>query len=292
MNTNTTSLPSLGTTGINSIPTSIFQFAFCRRIDRRDPSKNKTFEDFIEELYDLTSTENWGDSLTKKHPILHNYIHHTFQKLSGDYNKNTSPADRDKIICIKNNHACFNTGLFTDRYESIYCLFEKNRLPNKQPWYLIGFAKESDVALSRFSCLPERAQYFSDPRELIFDYRMQIRPNKDHILGDAENIKRLPTHFQDPAQSSMLYRLFDGTVQQAEKQISANYKLAVPQYYNGNIQLLIPLSLDSDKPQLALAIQRDGQVYTARTCLTLEMAYNNARLIVRPEVNWLEPKAL
>jgi len=28
------------------------------------------------------------------------------------------------------------------------------------------------------------------------------------------------------------------------------------------------------------------------TCLTLEMAYNNARLIVRPEVNWLELRAI
>jgi hypothetical protein len=76
LNTDTTTLPVLSS-GTSSIPTSIFKFAFCRRIDSRDPTKNKTFEDFIEELYTLASPENWGDALTKEHPILHNYIHHT-----------------------------------------------------------------------------------------------------------------------------------------------------------------------------------------------------------------------
>lgn len=90
----------------------------------------------------------------------------------------------------------------------------------------------------------------------------------------------------------MLHRLFDGAVQQAEKQVSANFKMAVPQFYKGSVQLLIPLSLNSDKPQLALAIQRDGEVYQARTCLTLNMAYNNARLIVRPDANWLDPSEM
>ena len=28
--------------------------------------------------------------------------------------------------------------------------------------------------------------------------------------------------------------------------------------------------------------------YAARTCLTLDMAYNNARLICRPETSWIK----
>ena len=43
-----------------------------------------------------------------------------------------------------------------------------------------------------------------------------------------------------------------------------------------------------DKPELALTIQREDGFYAARTCLTLDMAYNNARLICRPETSWIK----
>ena len=58
--------------------------------------------------------------------------------------------------------------------------------------------------------------------------------------------------------------------------------MAGAQFYDGRIQLLLPLCLTGDKPELALTIQREDGFYAARTCLTLDMAYNNARLIVAP----------
>lgn len=62
----------------------------------------------------------------------------------------------------------------------------------------------------------------------------------------------------------------------------------MPQFYGGRIQLLLPLCLTGDKPELALTIQREDGFYAARTCLTLDMAYNNARLICRPETSWIK----
>ncbi|MDB1820787.1 DUF3825 domain-containing protein, partial [Collinsella aerofaciens] len=64
--------------------------------------------------------------------------------------------------------------------------------------------------------------------------------------------------------------------------------VSVPQFYGGRIQLLLPLCLTGDKPELALTIQREDGFYAARTCLTLDMAYNNARLICRPETSWIK----
>lgn len=61
-------------------------------------------------------------------------------------------------------------------------------------------------------------------------------------------------------------------------------------YFNGQIQLLLPLCLvDPDKTDLALVVTKNssGSYYQGHTCLTLEMAYNNARLIAKPESNWL-----
>ena len=88
--------------------------------------------------------------------------------------------------------------------------------------------------------------------------------------------------------SLLLRRAFEGAVVEAARRAAANYTLAVPQFYGGRIQLLLPLCLTGDKPELALTIQREDGFYAARTCLTLDMAYNNARLICRPETSWIK----
>ena len=72
--------------------------------------------------------------------------------------------------------------------------------------------------------------------------------------------------------------------------LEADYKTAIPQYYNHSIQLLIPLCLRSPGvPDLALACMKtpDGSKYLGRTCLTLRMAYHNARLLARVDNSWL-----
>lgn len=81
----------------------------------------------------------------------------------------------------------------------------------------------------------------------------------------------------------------NGVINTAIQKVIANYKLAIPHYYQDKIQLLIPLSFDNgDKPDVALVLdQLKNGDYLATTCLTLEMAYMDARLIAKPESNWL-----
>jgi hypothetical protein len=38
-----------------------------------------------------------------------------------------------------------------------------------------------------------------------------------------------------------------------------------------------------------LVVERHQQFYRVSTCLTLDMAYNNARQICKPERDWLQP---
>jgi hypothetical protein len=82
----------------------------------------------------------------------------------------------------------------------------------------------------------------------------------------------------------------------AKFRVEQNYKTAVPQFYwlpndeAGRLQLLLPLALeDIARADLALSVDRVGDVYRAATVLTLDMACNNARLIARPDREWLEP---
>ena len=82
------------------------------------------------------------------------------------------------------------------------------------------------------------------------------------------------------------------------KLLEANYKNAIPTYYQGDIQLLVPLFLDKRKPStpsaaLVLARDRTGKrYYYAPTFLTLEMARNNALVITRIDDSWLTPNPI
>lgn len=130
------------------------------------------------------------------------------------------------------------------------------------------------------------------PASLIYDYRLKIRVNIDHILGDENNLERIPNELKGEGKKDSLRRLFEGAVMEAERRAAANYMIAVPHYYNDRIQLLLPICLLGDAPDLALAIQRESGYYSARTCLTLEMAYSNARLVNRPESTWIRPEGV
>lgn len=239
------------------------------------------FETSIKILAGMAAQEDWdfsGDS-SNKNKILKNYLEHTFRKLK-----------RDDGIVYFDNCACFNTGLFTPNYETIYAFFEKNKCPppnNPSPFFFKGFYKESDlVVINSFNgSLPKRANYFNDPSELIFNTKFPIVENIDHIIEDNAN------RFPEDLDVDSRRRLLSGALIEVKKKVQANYTIAIPQYYAGKIQLLLPLCLTpcSSNADLALALDRLDCVYRANTCLTVQMAYNNARLIVKPYSSWLKP---
>lgn len=235
----------------------------------------------------LSSNEEWdySDSREKKYPILKNYLEFTFRKLKQE----------GKVVYTSDNkHACFNTGLVTDNLEDIFAFFEiyKNPRPGSTiPYCFKSFLKESDNNILRhFSgSIPDIANFFEKPELLIFNPKCKLIPDIDHIIQD--NISRFPTHLQG-ADNAELRRQIVGAIDEIRKKVRTNYKIAVPQYYDGKIQLLLPLCLTagSPNPDLALVVHKlNEDTYTARTCLTLKMAYNNARLIVKPQSNWLRP---
>lgn len=120
---------------------------------------------------------------------------------------------------------------------------------------------------------------------LLFDWHYPIDVYYKHILDDERNKSRLPKEFLE---SNNIVNVLNGAIDTMKKRISSNYKLAIPQYYEGKIQLLLPLCLMSDdKPDVAIAVTKKDTCYQGHTCLTLDMAYNNARLIAKPESNWL-----
>lgn len=248
-------------------PERIVEFAFCPR-------------PCYQRLVELADPEDWG----QENRVLVNYIDFTYRRAAALERR---AGGSESYIAVDGNFACFDTGLFTSRFEEIYALFERNERPGAQPWFLKGFFKASDTALACVDVLPERIHYTENPADLVYDFRLSVRPNIDHILGDENNLLRVPAALRGPGNERLLRRVFEGSIAEAERKAAANYTIAVPQFYNGRVQLLLPLCLTGDVPELALTIQREDGFYSARTCLTLEMAYNNARQICRPMASWL-----
>lgn len=246
----------------------------------------------LEDLKSMAIPENWEYKDAKAPlPILHNYLNHTFARI----------REENKLL-ISDDYSCFNTGLVTVNQEEIIALFKKSGISGRISFE--GFYSESDSRLFRFHQLPERATYFTDPSELIYDLRLDLRININHIVDDANNFSRFPVEIKGLPKHQLL-NTFDGAIKHAQKRIKRNYKTAIPQYYRNSyipdapqLQLLLPLCLrEPSVADLALAVYKikvkDGEgykeFYSGKTCLTLDWAINNARLIAKPDEEWLRP---
>lgn len=248
-------------------------------------------------LKNLAMPEVWdwqnqnSETAEQENSILRNYIHYTFNKINEEFKSAKDEKEKQRKISTSEQHACFNTGLFTRNYAPIFMFFSKNKNVGKQPWFFEGFFSSSVPQDLRDLCLPERANYFAKPDELIYDYHFPIYADVDHIFKEGRNFERFPEHIREKYSLNALRNLFNGAIAETEKKLASNYKIAIPQYYKGLIQLLVPIDLENEgRADLALAMFRAKDCYSARTCLTLEMAYNNARLIVKPESDWLRPQ--
>ena len=231
----------------------------------------------IEELAAMAIPEQWSVTGRNDNGILKNYMTHTFERLKAE-NK----------VYVSEDNCIFNTGLFTPYYESIYVYAEKIGAKDSQSLRFKRFLTDYDIGMLGIKESPERANYFSDPSLLVLNCNYPIKVQYRHILEDEENMKRLP---KEVTRSNVPINILKGSIDIAISRVVANYRLAIPQYFNGTIQLLIPLYITSyNRPDLALVVTRkDEGFYLGHTCLTIDMAYANARLIARPDSNWLVP---
>jgi hypothetical protein len=255
---------------------ALFRFAFF-------PKYEEHIKFLAENIADI---EQWdfSDTKEKKFVILRNYLDYYYLRLK----------EESKICFTKDNEFCiFNTGLVTRNQEDIFAFFQVNKSTTPgSPYYFKCFLKQSDpLLLEKFGeSFPEPAYFFEKPELLLVNPKYKIIPDIEHIIED--NKGRFPLHLQN-ADNAELRRQIKGAIEDVTKKVRTNYKIAIPQYFDGKVQLLLPLCLTSGSPNpdLALVISKvPGQeIYSAITCLTLKMAYNNARLIVKPQSDWLKP---
>lgn len=280
------------------------------------------FRQVISDLKSIALKERWyykNQNPTYPFPILSKYLTYTFFRLSKENGK----------IKTNEQYAAFNTGLVNNLYEPIYALFEKNRVQGRHDWYfhefcISGVGKAGKILASNFNPLPERAQFFNNPAELIYDSNApEPQMNWNHIILD--NVSRLPMEFlEENKPAGFLFRdtnsmntidknkyyqslaeaiendskkfraiknRFADSLSLALKRVQWNFKTAIPMYYpsNNKMSLLLPLSLiDDEVIDLALVAEKtQSGSYLGHTILPLAWAYSNARLITRPDSDWL-----
>lgn len=232
----------------------------------------------IQKLAEKALPEKWSFDEKNDNYILKNYLKYTFNKLQ----------EENKVI-ETNTYCVFDTGLFSHYYEPIYAYGElnKNFTGNAPKWYFKGFKDTYELGSLDIEKFPERADYFSDPSRLVFNWHLNVNKNYKHILDDLNTSERLPEILKN---SDRPLDTLKGVIDTAIQKVIANYKLAVPHYYQNKIQLLVPLSFtkEDDKPDVALVLDlMKSGYYQATTCLTMDMAYMDARLIAKPESDWL-----
>jgi len=143
-----------------------------------------------------------------------------------------------------------------------------NRLP-------LGFIKKDATDGFQFNDSPEDLPYYEK-----MEYYEKLR---SAIKNDIDWFSSLDDRFKN-------------AIKQSLKRVAWNYKTAIPTYYieDREISILLPLALEN-KTKIDLALvckhnyrpEKEINNYEGKTIFTLEMAYNNARLITRPDSDWL-----
>jgi hypothetical protein len=263
------------------------------------------------------------DAAGNSFPILRSYLTYTFVKLRHE-NKvfesvdgkwaafNTGLVDKlyDPIFALfERNRRAPQPWAFCD-----FCV------PGKR-----NSGKQLTAA---FDPLPEPAKYFNSTVDMLFDTSRDIYIDYEHVILDGIRQNRFPVQFlrehlpervdwQDPAGLTdpewlaFLGKLSDGIESDdrcmraikrrledakllAEKRIRWNFKTAIPQYYPrfNLMSLLLPLALINDEVvDIALVVTKNPSgSYLGRTILPLDWAYKNARLVCRPDSDWLVPQ--
>lgn len=259
---------------------------------RDDGSVSSSWEQPFEKLVGLAKREQWnfqrpqfaGKYRNQRFPILTNYLNYTFLRLQ-DLGRLAYTEDDQRM--------CFNTGLQTKEEKDIYGVFFRHQAPDKfhRPhWVFDQFAESYNPVLRQFGRLPEIATYITDPGDLVFDPKLEIDVNYDHMINTPENKDRLPESLRENERTTLL--ALKGSIESLRDKILRNYKVAIPHWYANRIQLLLPLYLTNDTvADSALIVDKDkkSQMYLARTILTMDMAYIDARIITRPDREWLNP---
>lgn len=263
---------------------------------------------------------------TTRYQILESYLRHTFSKLMLEYNKPDSD-NYGKIVFSQDKKYCyFNTGLLTkyaqDLYLTgeVYAMKEGGIFTCNNPRFVdskIELVKIYGFAQRDIDPGPGVAAFFRNISDIVYDPSITIdftESKLEHIIDDGIRRNRFPrkytvTQSGKPIPPWSLAQMLNNSIKIACMMAQRNYKYVIPQYrpagveyvggkrvqYEGQIQFLMPIYLSADyfsPPDFALVLSKRDGFYVPETILLLPWAYNNARILCKPDNSWLNPNTI
>jgi len=228
-------------------------------------------------------------------PKLKNYLNYTFKRLVDL--ENESPGQH--FVSSKDDEwTAFNTGLNNIHGSDLLAIFQRYKSKAgatggpRPDWVFKGcYAPNDRPYRDRFGHnLPDLAWYSTDSRDFVFNtkYRLE-RDVFDHLFERAKERAGLPN-----AQDEVVRNYLRGALELLVPKIKRNYKVAIPVWYveEKRMQLLLPFVSASDSSDVScFLVDRDDRMesYRLKTIFDLDQAYYSARLITRPDKEWLDP---
>lgn len=268
----------------------------------------------LDRLKALAANEHWG----KGGRMLKSYFNHMFDKVIEDGLLSIHPDGQSAV---------FHTGLLTRSDQDIYAVFVPNERDDAQDWFFRGFSTSDGLGLGdilqRYDELPVRPRFITRaeqafyapqsgvpectwlslleenvsriPRQLIHDATEDriLLPDLRDVGKDAymDCLEEAARRLRDDEGMDLLVQWFEAALDHALDRLHMDYKLAVPAWHAKGkcVALMLPLQVRQRDTNVVLAVKWDAQqeYYVGINLLTMEMAYNNARLIARPEASWL-----
>lgn len=280
----------------------------------------------LSKLADAALHEAWTfkkeDSDAHQYPILRSYLLYTFYRLKTE---GKILEDREKGIAAFNTglvdstyepiYACFSPSTIDApwRFEAFCRAGTKqwgkllvrafNPLPQRAEYFhrkedlLFDSSKPlqrdvDHILLDNMERLPE--EFLEEELRgcsAALDCIGEASENEDESARKTIYDRLREIVRDDPRLKRRLINRLDDAIEVARKRVEWNFKTAVPAFYpaKNTMSLLLPLDLtDNECPDVALVVELvESGAYMGQTILTMEMAYNNARLISRPDSDWL-----
>lgn len=307
----------------------LMQWAYIQ-LDDLDADDGSKRSGVLHELSKMALPEDWAfGHITNERtpfPILRNYIVNTFYKLYKS--DGIIEVSHQGENWASFNTGLVNE-LYDPIYALFEKNTQPPRPWKFHSFCCANIGKSGQILARNFNPLPPVARYFGNVEEVIFDPDIPIVPRYDHIIYDSIRRGRYPSEFlQSHVPTDVEWRDPDGmtkedretylqtfsaavesdartnrdiknriedAIELAVKRARWNFKTAIPTYYprSGGISLLLPIALVNDeRVDLALVVARTAAGgYSGETVYRLNWAYDHARLVCRPDSDWLTPES-
>ena len=256
---------------------------------------------FLEDLAINSQPEDWvfqHKPAKIQYPILKSYIENIFIVLKHE----SELGMENRLVYSKDRtHLLFNTNLL-DRYaHEIWIILDVKKMNNGKEMLLNPKRVKSERELSfigfeRGAC-PNPPSFFKHKEEAHYQKDWEIAYNYDtyeHIIQERQY--RFAEEYRQLSSEELAGKL-DEAIRFGVEMAKRNDHFVLPMYrpQKQQVQMLMPIYLNrlaGGNPDFALvlSLDKENRYYLPETILSLEDAYQDARLISILDGMWLTPK--